>query len=67
MSRRIPRYQRKDRNADEPETPPTRLTADISKQAPHSMYSSVPLFYEDKEFTCVTCGEVAVWSAEDQK
>jgi len=66
MARRKPRYLRKE--ASEADAPvPRRIQADISQQAPYSGFGSVPLYYEDKEFTCDHCGEVETWTAEDQK
>lgn len=72
MARRKPRYQREEEIAAQDaecqsDKPPRQIPADIAQQAPHNSYGGVPLFYEDKEFTCVDCGRVEVWTAEDQK
>jgi hypothetical protein len=66
MARRIPRYLRES-NLDADAPLPRQIQADISQQAPYSGFSGVRLYYEDKEFTCDDCGEVVVWTAEDQK
>lgn len=45
---------------------PTVIPADRSQQAPHNSYS--PVFeYRDAEFTCVDCGVVETWTAQQQK
>ncbi len=68
MARRKPKYIRDAEAAIKPEKiPPHQIPADISQQAPHTSYGGVPLFYEDKEFTCVDCGKTEVWTAEQQK
>ena len=72
MARQKPRYQREEEDAARDaaaraEKPRGRISADISKQAAHTAAIGGPLFYEDTEFTCVDCGDEAVWMAEDQK
>ena len=72
MAHRTPRYQREEettaqKSESQSGNPRRRIPADISQQAPHNSWGGVPLYYEDKEFTCVDCGRVEVWSAEDQK
>lgn len=57
--RRIPRYVRDEAAAK-------RIAADLSQQAPNNSYSP-PLYYEDREFTCVDCGREEVWTAGQQK
>lgn len=72
MVRRQPRYQRNEETAAQEaankiDISRKRIQAEISQQAPHNSYGGVPLFYEDKEFTCVDCRKVDVWTAKDQK
>lgn len=43
-----------------------RIRADLSKQAPNNSYAP-PLYYEDKKFTCMDCGRVEVFTAEQQQ
>jgi hypothetical protein len=43
-----------------------RIAADLAQQAPNNSWSP-PLFYEDREFTCVECGREEVWTAGQQK
>jgi hypothetical protein len=66
MARRVPRYIRE---AETERDPPheRRIPADISQHAPHTSYVGGPLLYEDKKFKCVDCGDMKVWSAEEQK
>lgn len=66
MARRKPLYLRES-NSEADAPLPRRIQADISQQAPYSGFSGVPLYYEDKEFTCTDCGDREVWTAEDQK
>jgi len=64
--RRVPRYLREAGASVPPESGRHRIAADRSQQAPNNSYFP-PLFYEDSEFTCVDCGAVEVWTAEQQK
>lgn len=66
MTRRVPRYIREPEvNPDPPHV--RQIPADISQHAPHSSWVGGPLFYVDMKFTCIDCGIVELWSAEDQK
>lgn len=70
--RRIPRYQQEERDQQEAadaaqQAPLKRIPADISNHAPHNSYAGGPLYYEDRGFTCIDCGQAEVWTAADQK
>jgi transcription elongation factor Elf1 len=65
LKRRRRRLEAQGRMVNGVEVPDGAIPADISKQAPAG-YSS-RYYYRDKEFTCVECGAVEVWTAKDQK
>ena len=65
--RRVPRYQQEESEGKSQTLPPGRVAADVSQHAPHNSYGPVPLYYEDKEFRCIVCRQVKVWTAEEQK
>jgi len=66
--RRVPRYQREaaEKAGRRPDIPADSIPADLGQQAPNNSYSR-KLFYRDIEFTCVDCGRLEVWTAEQQK
>jgi hypothetical protein len=66
--RRIPRYLRETAGdaTGQTEPPVGRIPANLGEQAPNNSYSPL-LFYEDREFACVDCGKLEVWTAEQQK
>ncbi len=45
----------------------TRVVADRSKQRSCSCMPDYQEYYYDKEFKCIDCGKVEVWSAKQQK
>jgi hypothetical protein len=68
--RRIPWYMRESETESaaggQAEPSGRRIPANLSEQAPNNSYDP-PQFYEDREFSCVDCGEREVWTAEQQK
>ena len=47
--------------------PTGAVAADLSKQVPNGSYDSPPLWYVDKDFVCVECGDEEIWTAAQQK
>lgn len=47
--------------------PAGAIAADPLKQVPNNSYDPPPLWYVDKNFVCVDCGEEEVWTAAQQK
>lgn len=53
---------------NEVELPAGAVLADPSQQVRNeNSYDPPPLYYLDREFTCVDCGKKEVWSAQQQK
>ena len=72
MARRKPSYQEKEERAAaeaarDSQSTAKRIPADLTQQAPNNSYISSRLYYEDREFTCIDCGQVEVWTAKDQQ
>ena len=47
--------------------PEGAVAADLSKQVPNNSYDPPPLWYVDKDFVCIECGERETWTAAQQK
>lgn len=43
------------------------VKANPAKLAHNNTYGLLPLFYIDKEFTCIDCGSDEIWTAKQQK
>ena len=43
--------------------PTGAVAADLSQQVPNGSYDPPPLWYVDKDFVCVECGEEEIWTA----
>lgn len=72
--RRKPRYEREQEARDRERSRLTgtrladgRIMADLSRQAPENPYGHRPDYYQDYEFRCRDCGQLQVWTAEQQK
>jgi hypothetical protein len=65
-TRRVPRYLRESETGKRPDIPSDSIPADLSQQAPNSSYSQ-RRFYRDYEFSCIDCGSLEIWTAEQQK
>ncbi|MBN2294046.1 MAG: zinc-ribbon domain containing protein [Pirellulales bacterium] len=63
--RRRRRLEAEGRMVNGVEIPKGAIPADISKQIPAG-YSN-RYYYKDREFTCVECGTVEVWTAKAQQ
>ena len=47
--------------------PEGAVVADPSKQVLNGSYDPPPLWYVDKDFVCVDCGDEETWTAAQQK
>ena len=47
--------------------PKNAVKAEPTQLAHNNSWSPAPLFYVDKEFTCVDCGSHEIWTAKQQK
>ena len=70
--KRVPRYIAEDPKWQTAEAkrrdgvPQDAIPADLSQQAANNSYGP-PLYYRDREFNCVDCGQPQVWTATQQK
>ena len=47
--------------------PEGAVLADPAKQVPNGSYDPPPLWYVDKNYVCVDCGDEETWTAVQQK
>lgn len=60
--------QHRKKNSPTPKGMPNdAVVADPLKQVPNGSYDPPPLWYVDKEFRCVDCGNEETWTASSTK